>query len=191
MTAGGSFIIGTGQLEGVATNTQTVAEDTVHKLEGYLNILAAILYSLETDRHDPEVRQLISLFDDLRRNLKDILLRWLDIEIGIDPDSPYIGLKAEKAPCVGRGRPKYVIRREQLLFLRDLRFTWTKISFMYGVSRRTLYNIRSDLGLIEPHYSNFTAISDNDLKAIIQETKREMPEAGQNIISKPEVFTCR
>lgn len=150
-----SFISATGQLDG-ATTTQTVAEDTVHKLESYLNVFAAILRSLEADDSDPEVRQLISLFNDLNKSLENILLRWLDIEMGIDPDSPHIGLKAEKEQSGGRGRPKYIIRREQLLFLRDLRFTCHY--YNYGVSRRTLYNIRSDLGLTEPNYSNFTTM---------------------------------
>jgi DNA invertase Pin-like site-specific DNA recombinase len=67
--------------------------------------------------------------------------------MGIDPDTPHIGLKVEKEHTGGRGRPKYVIRREQLLYLRDLRFSWTKIALLYGISRRTLYNIRFELGL--------------------------------------------
>ena len=176
-----AFITDIGQLEGVAT-TQTVAEDTVYKIEGYLNVVTAILDSLHADEADPDLRQLIDMFSDLLKDLEGILKRWLDFEMGIDPDSPCIGLKAEKRHCDGRGRPKYVIKREQILFLRDLRFTWTKISKMYGVSRRTLYNIRSDLGLIEPHYHNFTPITDDDLKETIKDIKRVMPEAGQNII---------
>lgn len=107
------------------------------------------------------MRQLISLFDNLLKELQEVLFRWLDIEMGINPDAPYIGLRVEKEHD-GRGRPKYVIRYDQLLFLRELRFTWTKIALLYGISRRTLYNIRSDFGLMEPDYEDFSTISDDD-----------------------------
>ncbi len=71
----GSFIAATGQLEGVVT-TQTVAENTVDKLEGYLNVLTAILHSLEADGGDPDVRQLISLFNDSGRHTGGWILKW-------------------------------------------------------------------------------------------------------------------
>ncbi len=175
------FVTAASQLEGVSA--QTVAEDTVHKIENYLNIVSAIIQSFEEDQDDDaEVRQLAQLFNDLVKDLQEILSRWLDIEVGIDPDSPYIGLKLEKEFNGSRGRPKYVIKREQLLFLRDLRFTWTRIALMYGIGRRTLYNIRSELGLAGPHHDNVTIISDADLREAVEDIKRVMPEAGQNMV---------
>ena len=177
----GSFVSGASQLEGAPT--QSVAEDTVHKVESYLNVLNGIIQSFEEDQdEDTEVRQLAVLFNDLVKELQGILSRWLDIEVGIDPDSPHVGLKIEKELSGGLGRPKYVIKREQLLFLRDLRFTWTRIALMYGISRRTLYNIRFEFGLVGPHYENFTNITSDDLKEVIRDIKRAMPEAGQNMV---------
>ena len=48
-----------------------------------------------------------------------------------------------------RGRPPYIISEEQILFLRELQFTWRDISGLLGVSRMTLYRRRRDLGLLE------------------------------------------
>ena len=174
----GCFVASASQLEGATT--QHLAEDMVNKIESYLGILSAILQAFQDqDDADDDMGQLISLLNDLVNSLQGILSRWLDIEVGIDPDSPCIGLKVEIEHSGGRGRPKYVI---QLLFLRDLRFTWTKIALLYAISRRTLYNIRLEFGLVGPHYDNFTPITDVDLIEIIRDIKRVMPEAGQNMI---------
>lgn len=102
--------------------------------------------------------------------------------MGIDPDTPHVGLKAEKEGTGGRGRPKYVIKREQLLYLRDLRISWTKFASLYGVCRRTLYNIRLELGLAGSNHYNFTPITDNYLQDIIRDIKILTPEAGQNMV---------
>lgn len=122
---------------------------------------------------------------DLLLNLQELLValqaiydRWRDAECGINYFLPSSGLRAEKEHTGHRGRPKYVIKQEQLIFLRELRLTWTKISEMYGVSRRTMYNIRASLGLIGPASSGFSDISDHALQALISEIKQEMPHVG-------------
>ena len=87
----------------------------------------------------------------------------------------------EKESC-SRGRPKYIIRKEQVVFLRELRFAWTMIGSMYGVSRRTMYNIRSRHGLTSSEFPVFTNISDDDLRDEISDVKREMPDLGQSMV---------
>ena len=66
--------------------------------------------------------------------LEEIKNRWCDLELGISLNCPSSMLRAEKQYTGGRGRPKYVINSEQLVFLRELRFTWTNIFHMYGIS---------------------------------------------------------
>ena len=39
-------------------------------------------------------------------------------------------------------RPQLKIDYEKLQFLREIGLSWTKIAELFGVSRRTLYNIR-------------------------------------------------
>ena len=48
-----------------------------------------------------------------------------------------------------RGRPKFEISMEQLLYLRSMCFTWTQIAKILGVSLMTIYRRRQALGLIE------------------------------------------
>ena len=158
------------------------AEDNVHKLELYLTVLSDVIETLQSDDDGVENQGLLWLLNGVVTDLQAILSRWLDIEMGIDPDSPHVGLKVEKENTGGRGRPKYVIKPEQLIYLRDLRFSWTKIASLYGVSRRTLYNIRFDLGLAGTAYDNFTPIADSDLQEIVRDIKTLMPEAGQNMV---------
>ena len=104
------------------------------------------------------------------------------MEAGIDLSCPSSGLMAELRRNGMRGRPKFVIKREQLLFLCELRFTWTKIAAMYGVSRRTMYNIRCELGLTGSVNPRFSVISDEELTAIVTEIKHEFPDNGQSML---------
>ena len=53
---------------------------------------------------------------------------------------------------------------------------------MYGISRRTLYNIRSHYNMTGAEFSAFTQISDEDLKQAIREVKLFLPKCGQSMI---------
>ena len=78
-----------------------------------------------------------------------------------------------------RGRPRFVIQREQLLYLTSLGFSWTNISSLLGVSRMTLYRRRAEYDLL----SDPSHLPDNDtLKDLIREIKREHPNLGQTMI---------
>lgn len=46
-----------------------------------------------------------------------------------------------------RGRPRFVVSKNRVQGLKDLGFSWTKISTMIGVSRTTLHRRRQELGL--------------------------------------------
>lgn len=130
----------------------------------------------------PVISDFLSDLEDLADSLILVRDRWHDIEAGIQVSSPSSGLKAEKEYTGQRGRPKYIIKQEQIIYLRELRFTWTKIAQMYGVCRRTMYNIRSNFGLVGSEFSGFSTISDEDLKALICDIKKEMPDVGQSML---------
>lgn len=57
------------------------------------------------------------------------------------------------------GRPRIIISREQLICLREMGFTWIKIVDMIGVSRRTIYSRRIELGIDDP--CSYSSISDS------------------------------
>ena len=178
-----SFIIAAANQEGRAT--QVMAEEIICKTENYLHVFYAIIDTVQAYQemqHDSEMEEMIGTLFDLVQELHHILSRWRDIELGIDPSYPYKGLKAEKDYDGRRGRPKYIIKVEQLLFLRDLRFSWTQIASLYGISHRTLYNIRSKSEVTALTFNRFSHISDADLQEVITDIKTTMPEAGQAMI---------
>ena len=167
-----SFIRITEEREGASTD---LAEATVVKLEGYLRVLEAILESLGSTTGVEEVHRDVG---DLVTSLREIKSRWEDIECGLGV-SETESVQSREEEGYGPGRPKVFIRIEQVEFLRDLRFTWTQIAKLFGISRRTLFDIRAQHGLVG---SDFTDITDQELDAAIAEVKRSMPNIGQSMM---------
>ena len=78
-----------------------------------------------------------------------------------------------------RGRPRFNIQREQLLYLSSLGFTWTNIAALLGVSRMTLYRRRAELNLLT---DPLRTLNDEQLKDILREIRREHPNLGQTMM---------
>lgn len=170
-----SFLQLTGSREQAATTD--VAEATLLKVENYLRVLTAIrerLLTAEDDRDLDDVRKGIL---DLLKSLLEIKSRWEDIECGVSVSGR---LAHERIYSGERGRPRVFIRKEQVELLRELRLSWTQIASLFGISRRTLYRIRSEYGMVDPY--DFSDISDRDLQARIASIKQVMPDAGQNMV---------
>ena len=53
------------------------------------------------------------------------------------------------------------VKQNQLLYLRELNFTWSNIAKIFGVSRSSLYRIRKEVGL--QNLPKYSCISDEDL----------------------------
>ena len=77
---------------------------------------------------------------------------------------------------IQRGRPRFEISKEQLLYLSSLSFSWTDISKMLGVSRMTIYRRRVEFDLIsEPE----NVPTDMQLLIVLREMKRSHPDMGE------------
>ena len=116
---------------------------------------------------------------DLLSALQEIKERWEDIESGTAKTAtlqPYM-IKGQ-----GRGCPMLFISKEQITFLRDLRFSWTQIASLFGgiLSRQALFTMRSQYGLPTDH--EFSDISNMELRSYVEHIKCSMPDAGQNMI---------
>ena len=131
--------------------------------------------------HGASINELLLIIEDLVKLLKKIEDRWVDIESGVASSSVDI-LKAQKEYTGACGRPRYIIKLEQLIFLREIRFTWSAIAVMFGVSRRTMYNVRSKFGLIDNEFGGFSDITDEHLKSVILDIQQEMPHVGQSML---------
>ena len=163
--------------------TQARAEEAVQRIDNYLSVLSAICERLEEDeQEDNDISDLLVSLQTLHRDLQKILERWVDIEVGIVPSIPSRGISLEKQYTGSCGRPKYVLRKEQVLFLRDLKFSWTQIASMYGICRRTLFNIHCELEMVGDEFRGFTCISDTQLMEEIKDIKVMMPETGQSMV---------
>lgn len=130
--------------------------------------------------HGTTLNELLHIIEDLVKLLKKIEDRWVDIESAVS--SPTDTLKAQRQYTGGRGRPRYIIKQDQLIFLREIRFTWSAIAVMFGVSRRTMYNIRSEFGLLDTEFTGFSDITDDHLKTLIQGIQQEMPDIGLTML---------
>ena len=74
------------------------------------------------------------------------------------------------------GRPYINISKEDILSLRRLNYTWTKISRMLGVSRKTLYRRLEEYEI--PH-SNYSCVSSDELDEIVKDIKVNFPNDGE------------
>ena len=79
----------------------------------------------------------------------------------------------------GRGRPRFDITEEQLLYLSSLSFSWSDIAMMLGVSRMTIYRRRVQYGLVQDPASVPTDIQ---LRTIVREIKHGQPELGEVMV---------
>lgn len=76
-----------------------------------------------------------------------------------------------------RGRPRFLVSKSQILALREIGFSWTKISNLLGISRITLYRRRNELGLQEQ--CNFSDISDQELDVFVKSIMDISPNSGE------------
>lgn len=81
----------------------------------------------------------------------------------------------------GKGRPKFLIPRSQLVGLRSLNFTWKAISVMLGVSEKTILRRRYEFSLPIGE-DTFTDITDEELDAKIASILSSSPNSGERMV---------
>ena len=92
------------------------------------------------------------------------------------------------------GRPKFVITKEQLEFLRkDIGFSWVDIADLIGVSVSTILRRRHEFSM--PIRENEIQITNNELDGVVSSIAREHPSMGtvlvQGVLSKSSVNVSR
>ena len=78
-----------------------------------------------------------------------------------------------------RGRPRFDISKEQLLYLCSLSFTWSDIAKLLGVSRMTIYRRRVEYRLTEEPR---IVPTDAQLHTVISDIQADQPEIGEVMI---------
>ena len=88
--------------------------------------------------------------------------------------------QAVQSSTVSKGRPRYNLPVEQLVYFVEHGFTCIKISELLGISLRTVRRRMSAYGIsIRQMYSN---LSDNELEVLITEAHESFPNAGYRLI---------
>lgn len=71
--------------------------------------------------------EVVTALQDLLSSLEDIRMAWITWLERLEPQEP--GHTTQVVECTGGpGRPRVVIREEELIGLRQLGFSWTKIA---------------------------------------------------------------
>ncbi len=81
---------------------------------------------------------------------------------------------------MSRGRPAIDVHMEEVEYLRSLRFSWTKIAEIVGISRRTLYRRLGEWDL--PIEINYAILSDSELDRLVADIKRMNPNYGEILL---------
>lgn len=162
------------------------AADVIVVLDTYISAVSGIIQRITESgfEEDEGVRDLSRDLTELLEALQHILSVWIDKEAGItntgrDQCVPS-GIQVYRSGY--RGRPKLIVPTQSLLLLRELHFSWTRIAKLFGISRRTLFSIRQNLGFEEIDPARFSNISDSQLQEQISSIKRFMPDAGMRMV---------
>ena len=95
-------------------------------------------------------------------------------------------LDSERFRCMREqgnvGRPRFIITREQISYLREFASKWTEIADLLGVSISTLNRHRASLGLGSEAMPRFTQISDADLDNLVRDIATRQPFSGIRIV---------
>ena len=74
------------------------------------------------------------------------------------------------------GRPCIQINEGDILELRQLNFSWTKIASVLGVSRQTLYRRLEEFDISTDKFSD---MSQTELDEVVRNIKKEHPHCGE------------
>lgn len=134
----------------------------------------------ESQIEQDALSSLISSLNEILDSLPPLIRKWQqhldDIDVHMMSSRYQVPVKNYPGP----GRPRLLVTREQLEYLRSLSFTWTDISAMLNISRMTLHRRRTEYGmLVEPARS----VTDSQLITIVNQLRRELPDVGQSLLA--------
>ena len=165
-----------GILQLLSTNDgygQNSISDVKHHLHECYGTVSLLLLDSRQGRavgilNAEEIRPILETLKNCCRDLINLLPDFNDESLEEENDTQTNGYAPLSVEDGRVGRPKYLITREQLEHLRNLFFTWTKISEMLGVSVSTIQRRRREFQLPD-EVERFTVISDDELDRIHQE----------------------
>ena len=133
----------------------------IARLEEAIDQLRWLLSAISEDNIGGVAANFKGQLEDIKRNLEALQLQLFEKKRVLESET--YQCQREQGNV---GRPRFIISREHILYLREFSFKWTEIADILGVSISTLNQHRASLGLgSEPR---FTAIADDDLDALVR-----------------------
>ena len=113
---------------------------------------------------------------ELRRLIVSLRVQWQHYTTTVESGARQTSYRAGVDHSNRRGRPRFVISQEQLLYLRSLSFTWIEIATLLGVSQMTLYRRREEYGMVEDPR---LVPSDAELAQLVRDIRQQLPYCGE------------
>ena len=140
----------------------------IARLEEAIDRLCWLLSAISEDNIGGVAANFKGQLEDMKRNLEALQLQLFEKKRLLEYET--YQCQREQGNV---GRPRFIISREQILYLREFSFKCTEIADILGVSISTLNRHRASLGLgSEPR---FTAIANDELDALVREIVGRSP----------------
>lgn len=157
--------------------TDSFVRQRLHReLGDHIQTLSGIL-SISRFVDDARNREAVNTLQSLNGWLIFLLTAY-ETRQGTTSENRLVLLPPPLMTC-SQGRPRYSISREQISHLVSLGMNWQSIATCLGVSSRTLYRHREDLG-IEP--LTYATLSDENLNRVVREILQYTTNAGERYV---------
>ena len=87
--------------------------------------------------------------------------------------------RAPSEDALRRGRPRFSVTADQLIYLRSIHFTWTDIASLLGVSRMTIFWRWKEYGLLDDPTET---VDDSQLRILLSDLRRSSPQLGETMV---------
>ena len=178
-----SFLLNSGHQFGQCE--EAYAYHTIERLEVFVSTLTRLKNHLEvnvgltSERYRLTVLEYASRMIELIGYLRSLAQEWQSYIDAKERLSHSLKYQAILSQSTSKGRPRFLIPKEQLEFLRSLYFTWSEIAQLIGVSRMTIYRRREEFNMVDEPTATLT---DSELKQKVSEIRQILPEVGEKII---------
>ena len=126
-----------------------------------------------------ELREYCQCLGDLIEAIHGIILEWELHLDRLDNERERTAYRVGRCYTGHRGRPKFHVSKDQLVFLRTLSFSWTKIASLLGISRVTVYRHQRTYGLLA---EGDIIPSDQMLRELLRHIRLDAPDLGQTLL---------
>lgn len=130
---------------------------------------------------NPALSEIVSDLNELIDCISLMYVEWSSyqstvIDAAAHPHSYTVPVRATNG---ARGRPRFEISKEQLVYLKSLSFTWSEIASMLNVSRMTIYRRCREFDMLQEVSLSMT---DSELQHFVQDLKTQLPEIGEVLV---------